>query len=80
MVLQIELSPPHVIMKYSSVSNGTNTNSNKRSAMASETRKTAVGERNLPCIDQVAITTQLPITPTRKVSVCVMTMGTTAEK
>ena len=73
--LQIELRPPQVIMKYSSVSNGTNTRSRNRSAIANDTRNTAVGERNLPCMDQVVITTQFPITPIKKVKVCVMIIG-----
>lgn len=75
----MELRPPQVIMKYSSVSSGTSTRMSSRSATASETRKTAVGDRNLPCIDQVVITTQFPIRPTKKVRVCVIRMGNIAK-
>ncbi|KAI2809846.1 hypothetical protein BLOT_000998 [Blomia tropicalis] len=53
----------HVTTKYSNISNGINMSKSSRSAHANEMRNVAVGERNLPRLAQVTITTEFPITP-----------------
>ena len=64
----------HVTTKYSNISNGINMSKSSRSAHANEMRNVAVGERNLPRLAQVTITTEFPITPIMNVIAWVRTM------
>lgn len=56
------------ITKYASVSSGRKRTKRTRSAIASDTRNDAVGERSLPFPVHVKITTTLPITPIMNVA------------
>ena len=64
----------HVITKYSRVSRGTYMKSKRRSAHARDTRNVAVLDLNLPPRAHVAMTTELPIIPMKKVMACVTTI------